>query len=64
MNQDRKGCFVNNEFTFWTAQGKYSIRPSHHDETKIWITAEGGEGGEFEAQAFYDVIDKFYKENF
>ncbi len=62
--EDRKGVFVWNKLIFKSAQGEYSICPSSADNTKICILSQGGEGGEFDAQAFYEVIDKFYKEHF
>ena len=31
---------------------------------RVWIGDGTGEGGEFSAQKFYDVIDEFYKDNF
>ena len=39
----------------------YSIEYKDHS---IWIYQEGGEGGEFNLQAFYDVVNKFYEDNF
>jgi len=39
--------------------GKYELR---FDGNKVWIYNEA-EGGEFDAHAFYQAVDRFYKEN-
>ena len=55
--------------------GEYSISPSPYHEDKILIYHESGEGGEFSAEKFKEVmnnhgaklieaVDKFYKDNF
>ena len=41
---------------------KYVI--SYKDEKSIWISDGTGEGGEFSSKMFFDVVDKFYKDNF
>ncbi len=58
-----EGCFVYHQLVFKTAQGSYTISNSG-DQAKVWIEAESGEGGEFDAQKFFEVVDKFYKDNF
>jgi hypothetical protein len=47
--------------------GKYSIcRQDPDGENKsVWIEdTETAEGGEFQDEAFFEVVDKFYKDNF
>lgn len=41
---------------------KYEIE--YKDEKSIWISDGTGEGGEFSNEKFFEMIDKFYKENF
>jgi hypothetical protein len=36
----------------------------HKDEKSIWIGDGTGESGEFNAENFFNAIDKFYKDNF
>jgi len=40
----------------------YAISPKNN--TSIWISDTTGEGAEFKSQMFFDMIDKFYKDNF
>ena len=39
------------------------IKPGIQKGT-IWIQREDGEGGEFSANDFYKVLNKFYNDNF
>jgi len=41
---------------------EYSIEEK--DDTSIWISDNTGEGGEFKSKDFFEIVDKFYKENF
>ena len=41
--------------------GKYIIEWL---DGRLWITADGGEGGEFDEEAMEAAIDQFYIENF
>lgn len=41
------------------------LSPGHSNLTgKVWIGREDGEGGEFDANALFAVIKKFYDDNF
>jgi len=37
---------------------------SDFDAKALWIENEAGEGGEIADDKFYELIDKFFKENF
>jgi len=34
------------------------------DDNSLWIGDGTGEGGEFDSEKFFEVIDKFYQKNF
>lgn len=55
-------CF--NTLALKTEQGVYLISPSQGDQTKLWIERGDGEGGEFDVELVFKLIDKMYKENF
>lgn len=42
---------------------KYIISKSPR-KGKIWIETKDSEGGDFDIELFFDVVDDFYKENF
>ncbi len=31
---------------------------------RVWIERQSGEGGDFDAKEFYDLIERFYNERF
>lgn len=62
--KNSKGAFVFSGITFVIQGESYSIRPSHHDQTKVWIENKEGEGGEFPAGDIYHLIDEYFKEHF
>lgn len=37
---------------------------SARDDLSIWLEKGDGEGGEFKTAKLFEVIDKFYKDNF
>lgn len=41
----------------------YQLSPGHTTGT-IWITNKAGGGAEMPVSKFYEVVDKFFKENF
>lgn len=42
--------------------GKYTI--CRQDEKSVWIQTDDGEGGQFPDEAFFAVVDAFYRYNF
>lgn len=58
------GCFVYNQMTFIKKNSGFTISPSLSGPNNIRIEADGGEGGDFDAGLFFDVIEKFYREHF
>lgn len=57
------GAFAGFSFSLITADKAFKITPSR-DNTKVWIEAASGEGGEFNAGELLLAIEKFYMENF
>ena len=33
-------------------------------DNKLWITNNDGEGGQFDAEKFFNAVDKFFKDNY
>jgi hypothetical protein len=44
--------------------GPYRITAREPYQASFWIGHESGEGMEVSKQALFDLIDKFYKDNF
>lgn len=68
MSKKPKKSFHNRAFsyahmTLESGDQSYKIRPSRN-AGKVWLENDNGEGGDFDAGAFMDVVDKFFKENF
>lgn len=60
-NMKNMGVYMNVSIEFII--GNYSI--TKFDDNSIWITdTKTGEGGQFSAEMFYEMVHKFYKENF
>lgn len=55
--------------TFYISDDKkdrhYEINFQRYDmKNHVWIKNSGGEGMQIEEQKFFELIDKFFKENF
>lgn len=57
-----KSVSIWNTFTVRKGDKQYDLSASENG--KVWIHTNKGEGGEFDGNKFFKVIDKFYKENF
>ena len=54
-------CFSNIRFV--RGKKSFEISPGRTPD-KIWIATELEEGGEFDAGAFFNILEKFYGDNF
>ena len=66
MNPDQspvKLAICYSQLILSSKHGSFEISPSDN-EGKIWIGRGDGESAEFDAGKLFEVIEKFYKENF